>query len=354
MTLADIYALVEMKADHARIERRNKALAGAIAQIAKGGSKSVASLGTVTLGGTPGTDVDWFVQTIRKADQAFSVMSNDFEFQVLALASLYFVIQQSETLRKQDNFPAALRAAAILSYGIHPQLELRKIHPGFKKAALSACMRAATLLESEARHVRARSGANVAKVDLSLPGATDPTFPEALKKVLKDMQVAFDQAIGAIQREGRADREEVDILWWLQTGFSKRIDKLLSGVDVNYVWVEIAEDAAALVNIPPALATIPVIETVIRRFVPKPEESLKASDLLDIRLESPVPASTAVNSYPMLFPSLMATEGKLDQSVWSGQTGLRNTTKLSITYWSLWHYKQRVLERMLNGVSNVR
>ncbi len=348
MTLADIYVLVEIKADHERIERRNKGLSAAIAQATKEGAKSVAQLGTVVLGTAVGTELGWLVQSITDADQAFSVVSSEFELQVLALGLLDLIIQQSESFKKQKNFPTVLRAAAILAYGIRPQVEHRKMHPGFKKVALDASERAATLLETQARNVRARGGsANVPKVDASLPAVNDATFPDALKKVLNDTHSAFDQAIKVIQRETTADREEVDILWWLQTGFSKRLGKPLSGVNAKLAWIEIAEDAGALVNIPPALATVPVIEAVIKNIVAKPEESLKIGDLFGAKAQRPS-NSTTVNTYAALFPSLLAIDGKLDLSEWMGQTGLRSTIKLSITDWAVWHYKQRILERMVN------
>jgi hypothetical protein len=355
MTLADIYALVEIKADHDKIERRNKALASAIPKIEKDGSKSLAQLGMVALGGLGGTDVNWFVETIHDEDQGFTLMSNEFELQVLALASLDLVVQQSDALKKQKQFLTVLRAAATLAFGVHPQLEHRKLHPGFKKAALDASTKAATVIETQARNVRARGNATtLAQIDLSsLPAAPDSTLPEALKKVLNGMHATFAQAINGIHRENMADREEVDILWWLQTGFSKRMDKPLSGVDANSVWIEIAEDAAALVNLPPAWATIYVIDTVIRKFVPKPEENLKPGDFLDVKLQKPAVSITA-NSYPMLFPTLIAVNGKLDQSAWTGQTGLRNTIKLSMSDWTVWHYKQRILDRMLNEAFHVR
>ncbi len=355
MTLADIYALVEIKADHEKIERRNKALSSAVTQIAKDGVKPLAQLGVLVLGGTPGDDVGWFVQAVHVEDQAFSVVSNEFELQVLALALLGLVLQQSETLRKQKNLQTAVRVAAVLTYGIHPQIQHRKIHPGFQKVALEMCQDAATLLETQARDLRNRSASTtLAKVDPSLPAATDATFPEAVKKALNDLHGAFAQTISTMRRESMADREELDILWWLQTGFSKRIEKPLSEVDANLAWAEIAEDAAALVNIPPALATIPVIETVIRRFVPKPEENLKAGDLVGVKLEKPTVALAIAGDYPRLFPSLTATQGVLNQAAWTDQTGLRGSTKLTIIDWALWHYKQRALERILSEAFHAR
>lgn len=352
MTLADAYALVELNADHEKLERRNKAVAASVDRAVKTGPDAMAHLGSIALGGIPRPDGDWFVQTIRSEDQAFSALPNGFELQILALESLGGVIDPPEAARKRARASAALKGAAVLSYGVEPQLGHRKLHPRFAEIAGAWCQRAAALLETEATNLRARESWTVSSAETSLPPPADPTYPDALKKALGDIQAVFAKAVRAINRENAADREEVDILWWLQTGFSKRLATPLSHLPADQVWIEVAEDAAALANMPPPQAIIQVIDMVLRKLAIEPEALLKAGQVLGIRGRRQGATSPIASEYPMLFPTVTATSGKPEKSEWSARTGLRTSVTLNLESWTVWHYKQRALERILNGGTN--
>lgn len=160
---------------------------------------------------------------------------------------------------------------------------------------------AENFLETDARELRERQALNLS----SFENHPVPFDQANWTKVITQIQSAFNQ----LEQQVAADKEELEILWWLQNRISKRLNESFSNMPAFKAALYVGLELAELTLLPPLNSTVAIVQKAI-------ENDRKASDIKPKPLEQIVnrkatnawtllaPADKCTNEFVASFPSL--------------------------------------------------
>jgi hypothetical protein len=337
--LSDYYALAGLAVDHEKLQKREKSVASAIAEMSKDGIRLFEIASFFLLPNTTENGPQWFFKSIYDEDSAFSIVSGTLDARLLALYTLTVQSAQIEQLRAKKGYGLCLCALMLLKHSIGGKLDTRPIAPPILELVSQVAAEAARALEKEAVRIRTRSPLNLKQFQIPDLGPVDANMAARAQTALKGL---WDNVAGSIrdqQRQYAADREESDVLWWLQTNYSKRIGRVLSAAEEGAPFL-FAEDLSNLVLLPPTRSFCYVL---VKALGKAGDKTLKVEQC---KAESPIAADSSLASkFPALFPTIALVSNGPSFVCAPEKVGLKNSAQLKGSEWASWHLGQCVLLR---------
>lgn len=158
-------------------------------------------------------------------------------------------------------------------------------------------------LERRAQSIRHRKPINLsvlAKASLPTDQATWEAFMTTLKNTFSELE-----------RQTVADREEIEILWWLQNGVSRHINQPFISLSPVSAAIQIGIELAELTTVPPLMNNIGIVQKAVEKnrkansITPKPlsqlieQKDFSAWTFLSSNDEN---AQNVIKEYPPLLP----------------------------------------------------
>jgi hypothetical protein len=162
---------------------------------------------------------------------------------------------------------------------------------------------AENLLETDARELRARNDLNLSSFE-SFPLPPDQAN---WTKFITQIQSAFNQ----LEQQVAADKEELEILWWLQNRFSKRLNESFSNMPAFKAALYVGLELAETILLPPLNSMVAIVQKAVENdrnasdIKPKPLKlifSRKKTDTWALLAPADKSTNEFVASFPSLFP----------------------------------------------------
>lgn len=295
--------------------------------------------------------VSLLVELIRKQQPAFpeNLSENALELRVLCAVAVGELLSRSSA---QQTESAALLAASLIISGI-------RLHEPTKAKYLQQMLQdlnklAIVLTERGYLERRSRNPFNFDAFD-ELPAATLPAFWQGFLP-------AFKSCVQHFEAQAAADREELDVLWWMYTGFSETAGESLVKLDHGAVALCCGGEIANLVITPPAQSSREMVKRSIRDTIPQASSTqvtlkklMAASGTKPLGLlSSDAPAAKkAIQRFPSLFPiswvcnRLRESEGVGDWGKeFTGKTGVADNRQMLLEEWGVQVFNERIAQRV--------
>ncbi len=162
---------------------------------------------------------------------------------------------------------------------------------------------AENLLETDAREVRERQDLNISGFE-KLPLPPDQA---TWAKIMGQIQNAFSQ----LEQQVAADKEELEILWWLKNGISKRLNQSFISMPAFNAALYIGLELAEMAILPPVYNMVAIVQKAVekdrtaRDIKPKPLKQIinrKETDIWSLLAPKNKGTNEFVATFPSLFP----------------------------------------------------
>lgn len=317
--LSDFYRIVNLEPSDALITQRKEAINSFIEQLSNRELQyACADIAAFGLGSAPSPKQEevakLMIAAIQGRQPSFSsdIGANALDLRVFAGVSLGEHIS-----RQADVTSAALLVAALATRPLPQERYLAE----FLSALLAV---AEGCLETDAKALRARAGLEIEAIQ----GADFPTISKNVKSALEKLKDAMEQNL-------RADREELEILWWVFGGYSANIGKQFAALDLSQRVVASATELADLVVTPPTRGSQQFLNAVL-----KEDGSLSlrqliepcSSTLLESMTTRRAEMSEVLSNHPSLLPLMWLSCRRLDSSMSTGwEVEFERKTHVSVT-----------------------
>ena len=241
------------------------------------------------------------VQAIREHQSAFPEDLSENALEVRACCALVVGEILAQSGSATDRGDSVLAAGLLTSaLGIRPMPAERYL----KRVLEELRAKAASVLVSESTAKRQRTATSLEAFD----GIAELTaIPELCAAIQKAMKTSFAQ----LEKQAAADREELDILWWMFTGYSFAAGKPLTELDPAAAALCCAGELASLVVVPPSRNTCEMVQRAIATGRKPAALAAKSLDQIAKSWDAPIVSlfipeddniAKIIQSYPSLFP----------------------------------------------------
>lgn len=303
--ISDFYRIVHPEPPDALISQRKEAIGTFVEQLSdrelRYASADIAAFG---LGPTPNARqtkaAHSIVAAIQGPQPSFSsdIAASPVDLRVFA------GIAVAEHIKNSDD----IATAALISSALETRLLPKERHIAEFLCALLEAARRTT--ESAAVEHRKRP-------ELAIPpvqGTDVPTLAKSVKGAIDEFKAAVDQNV-------RADREELEILWYVFGAYSTSVGKPLQELDISQRVLASASELAELVIVPPMKRAAQFLYATV-----KAEHSLTLRQLVEpcseVLLESvgrhTTETSDVLTNHPALLPIMWLSRRRLDSGMSSG------------------------------------
>jgi hypothetical protein len=339
--LSDFYRIVNLEPSDALITQRKEAIISFLEQLSNRELQyACADIAAFGLGSQPNSKQQetarLMITAIQGPQPSFSsdVSANPLDLRVFAGVSIGEHIS-----RHADMIPASLVISALATCALPEERYLAE----FVTALLSV---AQDCVETKAKSLRERAAFELPAIQ----GADAPTLAKSVKGALGTLQ-------GAVEQNLRADREELDILWWVFGGYSSKTGKQFSALDLSQRALASAAELADLVMAPPITGSQQFLNAVL-----KEDGLLNLRQLIDpcstALLESittrRISNSEILSSHPALLPLSWLSCRKLDSGMSTGweaefelKTHVSVTDKRMASKWATQIFNECVATRLI-------
>jgi hypothetical protein len=304
------YRMVNPNPDNETIEKRKLAVMELIKRLSE--SKGYELIIACVCAAANGFDINFkqeseivqaVVGSIHAHQPAFpaDLSENALELRACCAIALGEILTCNENENKvPKEVPELVASLFVSATGIRPQTRqkyLRVVIQDLEKMSFE-------VLENIAQSRRQRAAVNYESLDKVPSNANMPTFWNELRPILKNY-------FSIIDRQNAADREELDVLWWLYNGFSETVNQPLITLSPAIAAICCGAEVADKVLIPP-------LESVRQMVLQATEKGRKESGLSavpltemaaqwkDEILSTLIPSSTGfqeiIKRFPPLFP----------------------------------------------------
>jgi hypothetical protein len=219
------------------------------------------------------------------------------------------------------------------------------------------------LIDAEAERQRTRDNLSPVELgELEIPGA-DPgqlaTAVEKLRDLLSECLGELNSRLDRLQNAAVADREEVDVLWWMLAAYTETLDKRIEELKPSAAALCVAELADKLM-LPPGLNVIRVVQKALREG--RNSKALSALELRSLAsawddvvarlLEPPSTAVEFVRKQPGMLPLSWVCQKLIDGATgeswhqeFSKLSGCSLEWKLSPDEWGIQAFNERISQR---------
>jgi len=305
----DWYKLIDITPPEEAVYEKRKQAIDEITELILGASdwKFLAAcvVGTARGFDILGEDAE-FTQAIIKCYQTHIVSlpsnlaDNALELRVaagLALEEIFSRATAEEDDTRNDTSVAAPLFLSTLGLILTPpELHLADRINGLKS-------KAENLLETNAQELRERQDLNFSNFE-KLPLPPDQANWTSF---LEQIQNAFNQ----LEQQVAADKEELEILWWLQNGISKKLNQSFISMPAFRAAVYVGLELAEMAILPPVYNMVAIVQKAVEKdrkasdIKPKPlKQIINRKETNTWSLLAPANKSTNefVASFPPLFP----------------------------------------------------
>lgn len=253
----------------------------------------------------------------------------------------------SREIASQKREPGAICAGALVLSG----LETRQLsEERYVRQMLQE------IIDLSRRVLRQNASALRERVEVvaNVPQATDIAIAQQAINTLQ-------KAITILAAQSRADREEIDVVWWMFGRYSKTMDQPLTILEPGARAIAAGVELADLVMIPPPSN----VEHFLSAVLPNSEEALSVRTLKEswslpiLKLfSSPGASMTAhVADHPSLFPLWWLTHRLIEsggapgwEHEFEAKTSIAAGEVKPIAKWALQAFRERIAQRLLGGV----
>jgi hypothetical protein len=339
--LSDFYRIVNLEPSDALITQRREAIDSFVEQLSDSELQyTCADIAAFGLGSAPSSKQEEAARQIITAIQgpqpSFSsdVGANPLDLRVFAGVSLGEHIS-----RQADLAPAALVVSALATRPMPGERYLAE----FLSALLAV---ARECIETQAKSLRERDGLDVPAIQ----GADIPTLAKSVTGALGQLKNVMEQNL-------RADREELDILWWVFGGYSTRLGSQFAVLDLSQRVIAAATELADLVITPPIAGSQQFLNAVL-----KEDGSLSVRQLIE-PCDSPVlesitarkaESSEILSHHPSLLPITWLSCRRLDSGISTGweleferKTHISATDERTVSKWAVQVFNECIAARLI-------
>ena len=341
--LSDFYRIVNPEPSDALITQRREAIVSFLEQLSKRELQyACVDIAAFGLGPSPSTAqaeaAKAIIAAIQVPQPSFSsdIGANVLDVRVFAGVALgEYLLAQTET----EAITAALVISA-LGTRVPPQerylaefvLALQQVAQGSIEAA-------------------GRAGRERPELDMDAFQGTDvPTITRSINDVLNKFKDAVDKNL-------RADREELQVLWWVFGGYSTRLGEQFESLDLPQRILASATELADLVIVPPMKASNQFLNAVLREDRPLTLRHL-IEPLTSVVLESVAgrraQMSVVLSGNPALLPLSWLCCRRLESGMvtgWEGEfeqkTHISVSDERSASSWARQVFNECVVARLL-------
>lgn len=245
--------------------------------------------------------VEAVVKAIRDHQPAFpkDLSENALELRACCAISLGELLARSQQEGQRRH---ALLVSSLLRSAVPIRPSTREKH--LRRVLEELCVAASSVEEQAAITRRQRRPVSLEALEKITAPADVPTF---WKSLLPAMRACF----AALQDQAAADREELEVLWWLYAGFSTAARQPLPRLDPGVAALCCGGELANLVLIPPLESTREMVRRETERGKKTPALLVKSLEQFSLQWEDPIlallapddgPAQQLVRGYPALLP----------------------------------------------------
>ncbi|MGO8928275.1 MAG: GTPase-associated system all-helical protein GASH [Limisphaerales bacterium] len=297
------------------------------------------------------------VESIRKHQPAFpeDLSENALELRMSCATVMGEILNRS--LQSTDTPDGrSLLAASLFTSAIpaHPPIRARHLQTVLNELARMA----KDVTERGSLDRRKRVGFFLQEFD-EIKAAALPTFWEGLSTKLKS-------CLTNLQQQAAAHREELDVLWWMYTGFSTKAGKALEDLEPGELSFCCGAELANLVMPPPTRSSSQMVRRAIRDHCKTNgglEMSLKKlavawrGDLLPLLAPDEGVVKQLVQTHPPLLPISWLCNRLRESGGAAGwgeefavKTGIPDGRQLSLEDWGVQIFNERIAQRSYLGI----
>ena len=340
--LSDFYRIVNLEPSDALITQRKEAITSFLGQLSNRDLQyACTDIAAFGLGSPPSPKQEeaakLMIAAIQGPQPSFSsdIGTNPLDLRVFAGVSIGEHISQ-----QADVTSAAVLVAALGTITLPQERYLAE----FLSSLLAV---ARGCIETEAKAVRARA----AELEVPAIQGTDwPTISKNVKSILEKFKDVIEQNV-------RADREELEILWWVFGGYSATMGKQFAALDLSERVVASANELANLVVTPPTRGSQQFLNAVL-----KENGSLSLRQLiepchpalLESMTASRAETSEVLSGHPSLLPMTWLSCRRLDSGMSTGwedeferKTHISVTNERTASNWAAQIFNERIAARLI-------
>lgn len=299
--------IVYPKPDNGIVEARTKSVGDLLGRLDQANDRELlGAFLTSALAGFEGRldpdapQIGTVVESIRKTQPAFpsDLTENALELRVTcALAIGELLVNGPGEGRASERLAAAM--LVLTGGGLRPEEEGRHL----RSMAAELARVAEAAIRDRAMEMRSRPEFDLGELDAIDSQGDLPTFWSALLPALRNrFELAEDRS--------RADREELEVLWWLYSAYSEALGRPLASLPGNVAVLACGVEVGDRVLLPPHPgASEMVADAVLRNrkkseFGPRSFASL-AADWDDPARKLLVPGDESCRRFALTFPALL-------------------------------------------------
>lgn len=293
----------------------------------------------------------------------------------VAVGELLTRYQSGDGVRDKD---ARLAAVLIVpAFGLRSRLKQKYLQATLDElhaAAVATLQRAAVAKrERQGVNLKKLEGIKVAAVNTAAAttpktpvAATDEDIDKKLTALWKKLLPALKESFASVERQAAADREELEVLWWLYNGVSEGLDQPLSALKPGTAAVCCGVEVADRLVVPPLASVRQMVAHGTDKNRTSDDTSAKSLEELVGQWEREVagllmPADTElqrdVRRHPALLPlswlSLRLHEGN-HAAGWNQEFEMKTGAALSDTHkpaeLAVQAFNERVAQRLYTAL----
>ncbi|SIN69837.1 hypothetical protein SAMN05444166_0210 [Singulisphaera sp. GP187] len=299
--------VVHPKPDNQAVEGRSKAVSDLLGKLDQ--AKDHRLLGAFLTGALAGFEgrfepdsnpVTSVVESIRKFQPAFpsDLSENALDLRVSCLIAIGEILTRGP--KKGSQTDRVLVASLLLAgIGLRPEEEGKHL-----RDILSELLgEARTVIQNRALEARTRNDLDLSQLERITPVGDIATFWKEFLPVLVE-------CFGVVEDRAKADREELEVLWWFYNAFSESFRKPVASLPADVAALVCGVEVGGRVLLPPHSGLIEMVADAATRGRKKTEVAAKALAIIASAWEEPArklldPQDPESRNFALEFPALL-------------------------------------------------
>lgn len=347
--LPDWYRIVNPAPSDSAIQQHEAAATALLSRLAANDLRvSCTELAALGLGATPNSAqlkaVRAATECIRAQHPAFSedYEQTALELRVCASTAIGEYISRALTSDDDDDGPAIAAALVLSGLETRPLPDERYVWQMLNE------------ILDLARELLSRKAAAIRQRDALPPPSSGPTDLATALKAISSLHAFMDE----LQAQAKADREELNVLWWIFGGYSNTARRPLDTLDLGARALAVGAELANLVLIPPPTNTEHLISVALRSISTASSVRVLADawkpEFLKLLSAPSESVAVLVKNHAGLLPLSWLAQRLLDSGNAPGweqefetKTRIGSGDEKPLLQWSLQVFRERIAQRLL-------
>jgi len=351
--LSDFYRIVNPDPPDSVINQRREAISGFLDQLEKPETQwACADIALFGLGSTTGGECEkvaqLLVNAIQEKQPAFSsdILANALDLRVCAGVALgEFLDPDPESETEEDTADLAVASLVISSLATRRWPEER-----YLGEFLTA------LMDSADRYIQRSARAHRERPEIRISAVQGTDVPTVLKSVNEKLGSLVYQ----VKRNFEADREELEILWWVFGGHSTSMGKPFQELDLCQRIIAAGSELAGLALLPPVRNSSQFLLPILKENRPIAlQQLIQSSDarLLQFASQFGERVEVVLRAHPALLPMTWLFNRRLESKMAPGweaefeqKTHIAVGEERSPTNWARQVFNEGVAVRLISSI----